>query len=251
MNIEYAVKVEKGRKTTNDDRVLIDGVIHDECIEDGIVSAPAVAVLCDGCGGVDGGDIAAETTLNVILEEEAKELADKDYLLKVLQDCQDAVRLKQNKMPDYSKMCTTIAGCIFAEDSIVLFHSGDSRIYRCNKWGVVQMTKDHSKVQGMVDRGEITVDEAKNHPQKNVINRCIGRDFGLPDIYVSSVPLRNGEKYVICSDGLWESLENEDFDELLKSDMTLKQISDELVKRALSNGASDNISVCICLRKEE
>ena len=62
-------------------------------------------------------------------------------------------------MPEYSKMCTTVAGCVFLNSSVILFHSGDSRVYRHDKWGLVKMTVDHSAVQQLIDMGQLTEEE--------------------------------------------------------------------------------------------
>ena len=147
MEIDYAARVEIGTKESNDDRVLIDGQILDMTSRDGVLVLPAIAVVCDGCGGYDGGGIAAQTVLEFLSYEIPESLEDTNYLSQVLNNCTQAVFEKKAEMPSYSKMCTTVVGCVFLSNSIVLFHSGDSRVYRYDGWGLARMTVDHSVVQ--------------------------------------------------------------------------------------------------------
>lgn len=246
MKIDFAARVDIGTKETNDDRILIDGKVLDMSCHSGVIDIPAIAVVCDGCGGYLGGNIAAQTVLELLSFENPESLSDATYLAQVLDNCQQAVMEKKKEMPHFSEMCTTVAGCVFCNDSILIFHSGDSRVYRHDRWGIARMTRDHSVVQDMVDMGEITPEDALKHPKRNVISRCIGIEGRPPAIYVSYVPINPEEKYLLCSDGLWESVYESEIKELLDSDWPLQQIVDELIKRALRQGSDDNISVCIC-----
>ena len=249
MKIEYAAKVDIGTKETNDDRVLIDGTIINMSSQNGSIDIPGIAVVCDGCGGYLGGNIAAQSVLEVISDENVSLLSDISYLSKVLNNCEAAVSKKKNEMPEYPTMCTTIAGCVFLADSTIIFHSGDSRVYRHDRWGIARMTKDHSVVQEMIDEGEITIQEAQNHPKRNVISRCIGIEGRPPEIYVSHTPINPGEKYLLCSDGLWESVSDDEIQEILGGELSIQDAADKLVQLALQKGSDDNISVCICSRE--
>lgn len=243
--IQYAARVDIGRKETNDDRVLIDRQILDMTACGGVLFLPAVVAVCDGCGGYDGGGIAAQTVLETLLPEEPEALRDTGYLAQVLEECKKAVYVKKEEIPSYSKMCTTIAGCVFLEDSTVIFHSGDSRVYRYDGWGLARMTTDHSAVREMVDMGQITEEEAWTHPNRNIITRCIGINCASPEIYVSNDGIAPGEKFLFCSDGLWESVSSEQIKEILGRDISLEEMADILVETALMQGSDDNISVCI------
>ena len=246
MKIDFAAKVDIGTKETNDDRILIDGKVLDESALSGKVDIPSIVSVCDGCGGYLGGNIAAQTVLELLSGEEPSNLSDSTYLAQVLDDCQRAVMEKKAEMPHFSEMCTTVAGCVFCNDSILIFHSGDSRVYRHDRWGIAKMTRDHSVVQDMIDMGEITPEEAANHPKRNVISRCIGIEGRPPEIYISNTPINPGEKYLLCSDGLWESVSEAQMKELLDRNLPLPHMVDELIQMALRQGSDDNISVCIC-----
>lgn len=251
MKINYSVKVDIGQKETNDDRALISNNIVNMSIDSGTIESPGVAVVCDGCGGYAGGDVAAMTVLETIKDENVDELLDENYLASVLRKCKENVFLKKEEMPQFTAMCTTIAGCIFGEDKTIIFHSGDSRVYRFDGTYIAQMTIDHSAVQGMVEIGEITEDEAMINPRRNVITRCIGFDCLPPDIYVSNCPICPGEMYILCSDGLWECVRNEQIVEILLRDTSIEDKAKDMVETALANGSDDNITVCICARDGE
>jgi len=247
--IDYAAQVDIGKKEANDDRALVDGIIVDSNYIEGTVDVPAVVAVCDGCGGYQGGNIAAELVLDTLRKESPPLLTDTSYLSHVLSQCQQLVLEKKREMPTYSDMCTTVAGCIFTESSIIVFHSGDSRVYRCDEWGIAKMTRDHSIVQDMIDMGEILPEDALHHPKRNVISRCIGIDGPSPEIYVSNTPIYPGEKYVLCSDGLWEAVDEKLIKEALDKSCSLKETADNLVQLALKNGSEDNISIIICSRE--
>jgi len=246
MKIDYAARVEIGTKETNDDRVLIDGQILNTTSCDGSLILPAIAAVCDGCGGYDGGGIAAQTVLEFLSYENPKMLEDINYLAQVLEHCEQAVIEKKQEIPLYSKMCTTVVGCVFLNHSIVIFHSGDSRVYRYDGWGLAKMTVDHSAVQQMIELGKITEEEALISPNRNVITRCIGASCPPPEIYVANSAIAPGEKYLLCSDGLWESVSAEQIKEILSRDIQLAEMVDILVETALKQGCDDNISACIC-----
>lgn len=246
MEIDYAARVEISTKETNDDRVLIDHQILDVASLSGQITLPAIAVVCDGCGGYDGGGIAAQTVLETLSRETPALMKDPAYLSHALEMCAQAVLKKKDEIPLYSKMCTTVAGCAFFTDSITLFHAGDSRVYRYDGWNLAKMTVDHSAVQQMVDMGRISEEEALTSPNRNVITRCIGTDCLPPEIYIANVPIAPGEKFLLCSDGLWESVSTEQMKEILSRNVSLAEIVDTLIETALSQGSEDNISVCIC-----
>lgn len=246
MKIEYAARVEIGRRETNDDRVLADGQVLDRTARSGRVALPAVFALCDGCGGYDGGGIAAQTVLETLSREAAESLKDESGISRAMDRCLQAVLEKKSEMPSYAKMCTTIAGCVFGENAIAFFHSGDSRIYRFDRWGSAKMTVDHSAVRQMVDMGMITEEEALIHPNRNVITQCIGIECPPPEIYISGASIAPGEKYLLCSDGFWESVSAEQAEEILSRNISLAEMADALVEEALLQGSDDNTSVCIC-----
>ncbi|MBQ4605966.1 MAG: serine/threonine-protein phosphatase [Clostridia bacterium] len=251
MIIDFAAKVDIGRRESNDDRVLVSHTILDQSALSGSVTLPAAVVVCDGCGGYHGGGVAAQTVLETIDTVLPESLADTAVLDDILSRAKEAVFSKKESFPQYQAMCTTVAGCIFSDDRILIFHAGDSRVYRKDRWGLARMTMDHSTVQDLIDMGQITPEEARVHPARNVINRCIGIDCLPPEIYVSNTSVHPGEIFLLCSDGLWDVLEDREIREILSASLPLEQMADLLVEQALKNGSDDNISVCLCAARGE
>jgi protein phosphatase len=251
MVLDFAARVDIGTRETNDDRVLINGTVVDSGIVSGETCIPSVAVVCDGCGGYLGGNIAAQMVLERIASEDPASLSDAEHLREVLYDCQRIVMERKADTPALAEMCTTVAGCVFGEDSLRFFHSGDSRIYRYDRWGLARMTKDHSAVQEMIDSREISQEEAETHPNRNIISRCIGMESLPPDIYAVKTAICPGEKYLICSDGLWESIKDTEMKGLLDEGLSLEDTADILVRKALEYGSDDNISVCLCAARSD
>ena len=247
MEIEYACRVEQGARSSNDDRALIPGRILDRGSGRRTWGAPSAAAVCDGCGGYAGGGIAAETVLSVLSQAPPELLADPERLGEVLEAARQAVYEKKRELPQFSEMCTTVAGCVFCENSTIIFHAGDSRVYRYDGVSLAQMTVDHSVVQSMVDVGQLTEEESQTSPQRNIIDRCIGIDCPPPEIYISISPIMPGETYLLCSDGFWECVRNEEIKRLLSEDDDPARQAERLVDHALRAGSDDNITVCLCV----
>ena len=249
MKLDFACRVDIGLRKTNDDRALVLNSVINQTAIHGVGEAPAVAAVCDGCGGYAGGGIAAETVLSIFLKEFDNNTNIQDTLPKILDDAILAVRNKKKEYPHYSEMCTTVAGCVFLDDSTVIFHAGDTRVYRYDGKNLARMTIDHSVVQNMVDMGVITEAEALSNPKRNIINRCIGMECPPPEIYISHTPISPGELYLICSDGFWESATDKEIIELLSNNLPLPKMVDLLVSFAKEHGSDDNITVCLCARQ--
>ena len=126
------------------------------------------------------------------------------------EEARRAVEGKKRELPELSEMCTTVAGCVFLEDRTFVFHAGDSRVYRYDGTSLARMTVDHSAVQSMVDAGRMSAEDGRKSPQRNIITRCIGMDCPPPEIYVSQSPVLPGEVFLLCSDGLWECMPDEE-----------------------------------------
>lgn len=250
MKLEFACRVDIGIRESNDDRALIPGKLLNMQIDSVSAEAPAAAIVCDGCGGYDGGGVAAETVLQTVAQALPETLADPKRLAQVLEAAKEAVFAKKEELPQFSAMCTTVAGCVFREEATVIFHAGDSRVYRFDGNRLARMTVDHSLVRMMIDLGRITEEESRTDPRRNVINRCIGIDCEAPEIYVTG-PIEPGEIWLLCSDGLWEALEDERIRMLLDMDFDLQEKADLLVREALRRGSDDNTTACLITRPGE
>ena len=208
----------------------------------------AWAVVCDGMGGAAGGNIASALAVKVISDKITSSYNEKmrDSSIKNLLDSAiTAANIEVYDMaysrPDLKGMGTTVIAVVVRDNVAHIAHAGDSRAYIVNKDGVEQITVDHSLVQNLVDRGEITKEEAEHHPNKNVITRALGVDKRI-DVDFSEVDLQENETLILCTDGLSNCVNNAEIADDIK-DGQYYAFADRLVKRANKNGGNDNITV--------
>ena len=208
----------------------------------------AWAVVCDGMGGAAGGHIASALAVKVISDKITSSYNEKmrDSSIKNLLDSAiTAANIEVYDMaysrPDLKGMGTTVVAVVVRDNVAHIAHAGDSRAYIVNKDGVEQITVDHSLVQNLVDRGEITKEEAEHHPNKNVITRALGVDKRI-DVDFSEVDLQENETLILCTDGLSNCVNNAEIADDIK-DGQYYAFADRLVKRANKNGGNDNITV--------
>ena len=208
----------------------------------------AWAVVCDGMGGAAGGNIASALAVKVISDKITSSYNEKmrDSSIKNLLDSAiTAANIEVYDMaysrPDLKGMGTTVVAVVVRDNVAHIAHAGDSRAYLVNKDGVEQITVDHSLVQNLVDRGEVTKEEAEHHPNKNVITRALGVDKRI-DVDFSEIDMQENETLVLCTDGLSNCVNNSEMAEDIK-DGQYYAFADRLVKRANKNGGNDNITV--------
>ena len=250
----YSVKVDIGvEEKQNDDRALVasqiidDGECHGECNTDYIVAS-----ICDGVGGLAEGYKAATKTL-----EEMKNLNRADVDIDMIKEHIDLANKKviqaQIDEGNIQGMRTTLAGIYADRDRFFVYNVGDSRVYRFRFKYLMQLSKDHSLVQDLIDLGELTPEKAKTHPDKNVINKCIGNeDDCVPRVIDLSEDFMDNDIILICSDGISDELTDNEIKEIImkhKNDDDLKECCKQLYDKAIVNGSLDNLSL-ILLRKE-
>ncbi len=141
-------------------------------------------------------------------------------------------------------MGTTMTCALVWGKHLVLAHIGDSRAYLFRKSELTQLSDDHSFVGQMVRDGQLPFEAYYVHPRRNVITRALGQ-FDDAQIDISTSTLENGDKLILCSDGLWEMVRNPDIENLLLKEENLDKLSESLIELANKNGGSDNISVVI------
>ena len=208
----------------------------------------AWAVVCDGMGGAAGGNIASALAVKVISDkitssynERMRDSSIKNLLDSAIAAANIEVYDMAYSRPDLKGMGTTVVAVVVRNNVAYIAHAGDSRAYLVNENGVEQITVDHSLVQNLVDRGEITKEEAEHHPNKNVITRALGVDKRI-DVDFSEVDLYENETLILCTDGLSNCVNNSELAEDIK-DGQYYAFADRLVKRANRHGGNDNITV--------
>lgn len=210
----------------------------------------AWSVICDGMGGASGGDIASSTAVEEITVNLDSKLSEKMNSQKIeetmstaIQNANAAIFGKSEKNKELKKMGTTVVLCVIVNDMLHVMHAGDSRAYILGDKSIEQITSDHSIVQEMVNSGEITPEEAKNHPQKNIITRALGTR-GFIRLDYKQVPLEKDQTVLLCTDGLTNHLDEKEILEICTDD-SQNSPEDELVDLANSRGGTDNITVSV------
>ena len=208
----------------------------------------AWAVVCDGMGGEAGGNIASALAVKVISEkitsaynEKMRDASIKNLLDSAICAANIEVYDMAYSRPDLQGMGTTVVAVIVRDKTAFIAHAGDSRAYIVSGETIQQITTDHSLVQNMVDRGEITAEQAQHHPKKNLITRAVGVEKRI-DIDFSEIDLNDNETLILCTDGLSNFVTKKEMIDDIK-DGQYYAFADRLVKRANKNGGGDNITV--------
>lgn len=208
-----------------------------------------VLVLCDGMGGAQAGSVASDAALNSFtakiseLISENKKNTDLANLTKISVEYANTMVFEQAAANDsFFGMGTTLVAAVIKGRNCCIVNVGDSRAYLISEGGIAQITDDHSFVEDMVKSGAITREQAKNHPRKNVITRALGVDEDVEcDIFTPD--LKKNDVLLLCSDGLSNTLADEEILEIVQSGKKLPLIGKELLDLALSRGAPDNVTV--------
>jgi len=201
----------------------------------------ALWVVADGMGGHSRGDRASQSIIEAMhtFKSQDNALESVDDLLDRLNQANDACR----SAAQGQVMGSTVAALYLNDDSAYILWAGDSRIYRHRHGDCAQLTDDHSLVQELRRLGELTADEAENHPSSNVITRAIGVADDV-DIQVRQVDLEPGDRFLLCSDGLFKDVKPAE----VATNLALpspRQALDELVKLALRRGGTDNVTAIV------
>ena len=220
---------------------------NEDAVETTEINGGLLAVLCDGVGGDNGGDLAARIALKSALYFfSASENG--DYLEKIklaIEESNSFVLNHSSTSVPLKNMATTLE-IIFLKENVVYWgHIGDSRIYHLKSKRLNQITKDHSLVQKLLDEGYITHKQAANHPQKNVIIKALG-DNALIEPDISKIKLNENEenRFFICSDGVSNLISNSELEEVLII-KDLEEIKNRLIKMIKLRGATDDYSFIV------
>ena len=239
--MRIVAKTDKGKiRESNQDAYAV-GEFPDEV---------AWAVVCDGMGGAAGGNIASALAVKVISDKINACYRDKMKPASIINMLDSALVAANIEVYDmaYSKselqgMGTTVVCAIVKDDCAYIAHAGDSRAYVFDGEKLTQVTTDHSVVQDLINKGRITIEEAKHHPNKNIITRAVGVDKEI-EIDFCQVDLEENDILVLCTDGLSNYVSNEEMVELMSDGMHYA-FADRLVTKANKNGGGDNITVVI------
>ncbi|MCQ2449455.1 MAG: Stp1/IreP family PP2C-type Ser/Thr phosphatase [Clostridia bacterium] len=208
-----------------------------------------LAVVCDGMGGANAGNVASAAATQEIMDYVNRSfrygLSAEDHislLQNAIRSANIAVYDLAAENPEYEGMGTTVVAVIVTPKTFVVAHVGDSRAYLFGE-KAQQLTRDHSVVQNLIESGQLTQEEARRHPRKNVITRALGI---TEDVYADCdvFDFDENDTILLCSDGLTNFVETEDLEQIVRKTPT-EQLADTLVARANYNGGGDNVTAVI------
>ncbi|MCB1875843.1 MAG: serine/threonine-protein phosphatase [Chromatiales bacterium] len=216
--------------------------------EDSVLDRPEASLwaVADGMGGHDAGDVASQTVVRRL--SEVKPLPDAPSYVDAIEDAlMDANRYLRQRASDAGggRMSgTTVVAAAGFSTHIVYMWAGDSRLYLARDGKCMQLTRDHSYVQALVEQGQITEEEAQIHPQSNIIMRAIGAQ---DDIFFECdmVRIREGDLVLLCTDGVYRSIEPQELRDIMLTGGDEKTVAALLQKRVLEGDARDNLSALV------
>ncbi len=242
MQFSFYALTDPGRVRTNNE----DAVAFDE--------ASGVAILADGMGGYNAGEVASGMAVTFIKSElvqwlsTASQQRGASLIARGMGMCID--RANQSILsaavsnPQYAGMGTTVVTGVFKNNCLILGHVGDSRCYRLRQGQLTQITKDHSLLQEQVDAGLLTPEQALLAPGKNLLTRALGVDSEV-EVDIHEHEVQDGDVYLMCSDGLTDMLNDLEITTSMDKCALLPELADELITKANAAGGRDNISVLL------
>ena len=230
----------------NDDRIMIQKNVYESGIHENTFSFPFHCAICDGVGGEEDGDKAAEFVLNKLTEKQLDLVSGIDEMKSVLNDVNQKLISFQLDNKVVHGMKTTLVGISLYEDRVIYYNSGDSRLYRMRAGVLCKLSEDHSIAQEMILNGLITENFEEELMKCSQITRCLGvKDVLPPYIKKINIPALYNDIYLLCSDGLWGVVNDGAIGSILGKNNSLKEKLNELYRMAEDNGSKDNISIII------
>ena len=211
--------------------------------EDSFLLQAPLFVVSDGMGGHAAGEVASSIAVETV-GREAPATADDVLLGAAVESAnRNVIEAAEQGIGKPGMGCTATA-VIIEKNLLAVAHVGDSRAYVLREGTLVRITHDHSYVEELVDSGQITADEARTHPSRSIITRALGSD---PDMYADhfSLEVNDGDRIILCSDGLSSMVPDSEIESLAVSSATPKQAADNLVAAALTAGGADNVTVVV------
>lgn len=241
--MDFSMKTDKG---------IVRDVNQDNCYVSVFNSDCCFAVVCDGMGGPNAGDVASEMAVKYVSENFSGHwnstlgLADiKEILIESVKAANTEIHNKSKESPEFEGMGTTLVAAVCLNDDVLVVNVGDSRAYLVDDF-LEQITKDHSLIQEMIDKGQIDAKSAERFPYKNYITRALGTD----EVVKVDAFIVNGfadKKILLCSDGLYNFVSHEDIVKTINGH-DVADACEELINKANENGGKDNITAIVLMR---
>ena len=212
-----------------------------------------VAVVCDGMGGVKGGRIASTLAVSGFMDELHRLAAEgmtveqvREMTSACVRQANAAIYARARESEEYRGMGTTLVSAVASPGVAVVCNVGDSRAYHISAEGIRRVTRDHSVVEDMVESGEISREEARTHPKRNLITRALGPDRNTTcDTFV--VPIASGDYLLLCTDGLSGTVPDGELLDTVRASEDGAAALERLLELAKSRGAPDNVTAVLIL----
>ncbi|MGH2905516.1 MAG: Stp1/IreP family PP2C-type Ser/Thr phosphatase [Solirubrobacterales bacterium] len=210
--------------------------------EDAYFVRSPLFVVADGMGGAQAGEVASQIASDAFSGELDESIAPEPRMANVVRRANEEIHVKSLSDPNMQGMGTTLTAALLGDGELTIAHVGDSRAYRLREGELTRLTRDHSLVGEMVRRGAITEEEAEHHPQRSILTRALGPE---PEVEVDTLShsVKDGDVFMLCSDGLTGMVSEADIAEVLGSGKAMRECAEELIRRANGNGGVDNITV--------
>lgn len=232
------------------DKGIVREMNQDNCSMTVFDDHSCFAVVCDGMGGPNAGDIASDMAVTAITENfvagwNNKISLDsvKELLVESVNSANSEIYKKSQDDATFEGMGTTVVAAVCMGSKVVLANVGDSRAYKVSD-SLLQITKDHSYVQELLDSGKLTEEEAANFPYRNVITRALGTNpTVISDLFVID-NFSEDDIILLCSDGLFNYVSADEIMSVIRN-TSLENVASVLVETANNNGGGDNITVLV------
>src|SRR5919106_541928 len=209
--------------------------------EDSYFAQAPVFAVADGMGGAQAGEVASRIAAGAFEQGVDAEAPAETQLREIAQEANTEIHDLAQKDSSRAGMGTTLTAALVHEDEVALGHVGDSRAYVLRDGELKRLTKDHSLVEELRRQGRLTEEQAEEHPQRSIITRALGPE---PSVNVDTMtfPARNGDVFLLCSDGLTTMVSDEEIQEILTGARSLRSAVNKLVDAANRRGGRDNIT---------
>lgn len=234
----------KGRKNKQEDSMYVSAITNNRLL----------ILVADGVGGHGHGDFASQLTVRIFRDafnefvhrKTLNKTQIKDFLKKTTLHAAAEVLNKTAKNEEYKNCGTTLSGFFIDRNSFYIVNIGDSRVYTLKNNSLNRLTKDHSEVQRLIDLGFISEEESKTHPKRTIMTSAIGQPMEMLAIDVDGPDeIFDEQIFMACSDGVHDSLSDNEIEKLLKQHGKDKNAAKKIVEMAYKNGSKDNITVCV------
>lgn len=213
--------------------------------EDAVFVGNRLLVVADGMGGLPAGELASDILVRAlsVVDERPDTGEPLQDLIAALETANGRIEAAIADDDARDGMGTTVTAILLSGDRVAALNVGDSRCYRVRDGELTQLTRDDTYVQALVDQGVLTPDDARRHPQRALVTQAVQGGPFRPAGRL--IPVQPGDRFLLCSDGLSDYVEDDVIAEVLRTNPDRKTAAAELVRHTLENGAPDNVTVIV------